>query len=117
MREHLNVDRATLDYYAAPGRFTTIDAEAGASDIREIVDLVQGLMVYDVVAQPFYGVELAPEQADAIHERDSARYLAIAHAVDERPLNEARPPANRVTAAPAPGVFVVSAAMIGFPSE
>jgi hypothetical protein len=55
-------------------------------------------LVYDIVAQPFYGVELTPRQAEAIHERDTARLLAIAQALDERPLSEPRPPANRVGA-------------------
>src|SRR5262249_54352878 len=61
-------------------------------------DVVQGLLVYDAVAQPFYGVELTKQQAEAIHERDSAGLLAIAKAVDSRPLRDARPPANRVGA-------------------
>ena len=43
-------------------------------------------------------MELTEEQADAIHERDSARLLAGARAVDARPLSEARPPGNRVGA-------------------
>jgi hypothetical protein len=93
------VDPEVLDYYATPGRFTVLDdRELASGDIREVVDIVQGLLVYDVVAQPFYGVELSPQQADAIHERDSARLLAAALAVDSRPLREARPPANRVGA-------------------
>jgi Transglutaminase-like superfamily len=93
------VDQETLDFYATPGRFTILeDRELGSGDIREVVDVVQGLLIYDVVAQPFYGVELTPEQADAIHERDSARLLAAARAVDSRPLRQARPAANRVGA-------------------
>jgi len=43
-------------------------------------------------------VELTPQQAEAIHERDSARLLATAQAVDPRPLDEPRQPANRVGA-------------------
>src|SRR5207248_6719990 len=53
---------------------------------------------YDTVARPFYGVDLTPDQADTIHERDTARLLEIVRAVDNRPLEEARPPANRVGA-------------------
>ena len=93
------MDQAALDYYATPGRFTTLGAgELSPGDVRDVVDVVQGLLVYDVVAQVFYGAELTEQQADAIHERDSARLLAIAKAVDSRPLREARPPANRVGA-------------------
>ncbi|HSZ37615.1 MAG TPA: transglutaminase domain-containing protein [Acidimicrobiales bacterium] len=92
-------DDGALAFYAAPGRFTTLGRDRFASDdVRRVVDVVQGLLVYDVVAQPFYGVELTPEQADAIHERDSARLLALALEVDDRPLDEARPPGRRVGA-------------------
>ncbi len=93
------MDQETLDFYATPGRFTALDdGELRAGDIREVVDVVQGLLIYDVVAEPFYGVELPPEQADTIHERDSARLLAMARAVDSRPLRQARPAVNRVGA-------------------
>jgi hypothetical protein len=93
------MDQAVFDYYAAPGRFTTLDDPGGvSSDVHEVVEVVQGLLIYDVVAQPFYGVDLTEQQADAIHERDSARLISLARAVDPRPLDEARPPANRVGA-------------------
>ena len=93
------VDQEPLGFYAAPGRFTTLDdGEFSSGDIRKVVAVVQGLLVYDLVARPFYGVELKPNQADAIHERDTARLLAVARAVDPRPLDEARPAANRVGA-------------------
>lgn len=97
--EHQCVDGQILDFYATPGRFTSLDdGDFSSTDIRRVVEVVQGLLVYDVVAQPFYGVELAAEQAEAIHERDTARLLAVARAVDARPLTEARPAANRVGA-------------------
>ena len=93
------MDQETLDFYATPGRFTVIDdKDFSSDDIREVVRVVQGLLVYDVVAEPFYGAELSPDQADAIHERDTARLLELARAVDDRPLDEARPPAKRVGA-------------------
>lgn len=95
----MTVEPSALEFYAAPGRFTTL-AEGGFSsaDIHEVVEVVQGLLIYDVVAEPFYGVPLTPAQADAIHERDTARLLAIAQALDPRPLHEARPPSSRVGA-------------------
>jgi hypothetical protein len=95
----LGVGPEVLEYYATRGRFTALDdTEFSSSDVREIVNVVQGLLVYDTVSQPFYGVDLTPEQADAIHERDSARLLAAARAVDSRPITQARPAANRVGA-------------------
>ena len=87
-----------LDYYASPGRFTRVDPALACGDVRAAVRLVQGLLVYDVVAQPFYGVELSAEQAEAIHERDSARLLALAQTIDSRPLDQPRPPGARVGA-------------------
>jgi Transglutaminase-like superfamily len=88
-----------LEFYAAPGRFTTLGSEVFASDdVGRVVEVVQGLLVYDVVAQPFYGAELSSLQAEAIHERDTAHLLAIAREVDARPLDEARPPECRVGA-------------------
>lgn len=93
------MDPEVLEFYAAPGRFTALGAgEFASSDIREVVDVVQGLLIYDVMAQPFYGVDLPPEQMETIHERDTARLLAVAQSVDGRPLDEARPPAHRVGA-------------------
>jgi hypothetical protein len=93
------VNDTALDYYATPGRFTTLDAgEVSPSAIHEVVDVVQGLLVYDTAAKPMYGVDLTPQQADTINERDSARMLKVAKAVDPRPLGEAREPAHRVGA-------------------
>lgn len=93
------MDRSALDYYATPGRFTDVTGCGFSSrEVAEVVAVVQGLLVYDVVAQPFYGVDLSNVQADAIHERDSARLLALARTVDDRPITEARPPAGRVGA-------------------
>jgi hypothetical protein len=97
--ENLGVDQGALAFYAQPGRFTTLDGRPFVSDdIRGIVQVVQGLLVYDLIARPFYGVDLEPIQAEAIHERDTARLLATAQAIDPRPLGEARPPAHRVGA-------------------
>jgi hypothetical protein len=93
------VNQVALDYYATPGRFTTLGAcEVSSHEIRDVIEVVQGLLVYDAVAKAFYGAELTQQQSDAIHERDSARLLGIAKAVDPRPLGEARPPAKRVGA-------------------
>lgn len=91
--------RESLDFYATPGRFTDVrGCDFSSSDVRQVVDVVQGLLVYDVVAEPFYGISLTPQQAEAIHERDSAAMLTVACAVDGRRLDEARPAARRIGA-------------------
>lgn len=95
----VSLDPEIFEYYATPGRHTALGAFPRSSgDVREIVTTVQGLLIDDTVANSFYDVELSPEQADAIHERDSARLLAIAKAVDPRPIDQARPPGSRVGA-------------------
>lgn len=93
------VDSQPLAYYATPGRHTILDEfPLSSGDVREIVTIVQGLLIDDTVAKPFYDVDLSREQADAIHERDSARLLAVVKAVDPRPFDQPRPPARRVGA-------------------
>jgi hypothetical protein len=93
------MDQGVLDFYARPGRFTTLaEGEFSSGDVRRVVEVVQGLLLHDAGAQALYGVEFAPEQATAIHERDSARLLDRARAVDARPLDEPRPAASRVAA-------------------
>ena len=93
------MDQEVLDFYATPGRFTTLDSsDFSSDDVREVVEVVQGLLLYDIVAKPFYGVDLSPSQAEMVHERDTTRLLEAIRAVDSRPLDEARPPSNRVGA-------------------
>lgn len=88
-----------LAYYAAPGRFTRLDAgEVLTTEVKRVVEIVQGLLIYDVVAEPFYGVELEAAQLEAIHERDTQRLLALVRELDPRPLDQHRPPAVRVGA-------------------
>ena len=74
------MDDDPLRYWATAGRFTTLDGDdLPKGDIRSVVDAVQGLLVYDLVAEPFYGVELTTAQTDTIHERHSERLLDVAH--------------------------------------
>jgi Transglutaminase-like superfamily len=88
-----------LEFYATPGRFTTLEEGTFASrDVDRVVEVVQGLLLYDTVAKVAYGVDLDATQAEAIHERDTARYLAIARSLDARPYDQARAPTNRIGA-------------------
>ncbi len=88
-----------LAFYSAPGRFTSLEkGDFASDDVRRVVEVVQGLLIYDVVALPFYGVALDRIQSEAIHERDTARLLATARSLDAAPLQQARPPARRVGA-------------------
>jgi hypothetical protein len=91
------VGTTSFDYYAAPGRHTDISSFGiDAADIETIVELVQGILVYDLVAKDFYGVELSPAQARTVHERNAAAILDAARTVDKRSLDRSRPPESRV---------------------
>lgn len=91
------MDPEVFAYYASPGRFTGLGAHRPiGDDLRDVVDAVQGLLVYDLVARAFYGTELDERQSGAIQLRDAGALLATATEVDPRPLVEARPPSNRI---------------------
>ena len=86
-----------LDYYAEPGRHTDLSGfDLSVDGVEQAVSIVQGLLVYDLMAADLYGTELSAAQAATVHERDAASILRAAHRVDARPLGEQRPPATRV---------------------
>ncbi len=65
--------------------------------IADVVTAVQGLVIYDAVSKPFYGVTLSAERAEDIQIRPVAELLDRAVKTDGRPLTEPRPPDRRVT--------------------
>jgi hypothetical protein len=88
---------SSTEFYATPGRHTDLTAFGlHVSSVEEAVRVVQGLVVYDLAAKDLYGVELIPAQAGAIHERDAAALLELARAIDPRPLDQSRHPAERI---------------------
>lgn len=95
--EHRPVTTAALDFYATPGRHTDV-RELGleVADAAEAVEIVQGLLVYDMLAKDLYDADLTDAQTASIHLRDASELLALASTVDERPLREARPPGSRI---------------------
>jgi transcriptional regulator with AAA-type ATPase domain len=53
------VDEEVLAFYAAPGRFTTLDGDVLALDsIGRVVEVVQGLLIYDTDEQLRVGDEV-----------------------------------------------------------
>ena len=87
------------EFYAIPGRHTDVTSFGiGATDIGEVVEVVQGVLVYDLVAKDLYGVDLAPSQAETVHQRDAKALLDSAQQIDARLLSETRPPETRVGA-------------------
>ncbi len=97
---------AAREWFATPGPFTdlgnhrfdlALDAD-GNPAILDVVRAVQGLMVYDLVASPFYGIELTAAQAATMNLRAASVLVDHALAIDARPLTEARAPSHRVAA-------------------
>ena len=65
----------------------SVDAD-GVPDIAAVVELVQGLLIYDVVAKPLYDVDLSAEFADAIHVRHTHELLDLLGGCTPRPAAE-----------------------------
>jgi hypothetical protein len=90
-----------LRYYATPAAMTDLGRHLDAVHrvgpaIDAVVAVVQGLLIYDVVAQPFYGVAVPPGRGDEIHLRSARSILDRAVEIDPRPADAARPPDLRV---------------------
>ena len=68
------------------------------ADVGALVRVVQGLCIYDLLAEPFYGVKLTRERAGDIHLRTPQAMLARIRELDSRPLAEPRPPEKRLAA-------------------
>lgn len=89
-----------LDYYTAPGPFTTVgpfaaQVDALPSDVASIAKVVQGLLIHEAMA-PAYGVALSPERREEKQLHGASAMLSCALRIDERPLAEERTPDRRV---------------------
>lgn len=101
-REH-NADthRHVLEYYAnhsifsTPGRhFAYFDALP--SDPARVARTVQGLLIYEHVAEPFYGYKFPAVRRAESHIRPMEKILDALLALDDRPLSVARSPEKRL---------------------
>jgi hypothetical protein len=66
------------------------------SEISALAQLVQHLVVYDVVAQDYYGVVIPPGREAEIHIRPLEGMLHTLRALEDRPLTVARPVHRRL---------------------
>jgi Transglutaminase-like superfamily len=66
------------------------------NDATALSRIVQGLGIYDVVARDFYGFEPPADRLNEIHPRPIAKRLARIVELDDRPLQIARKPEDRV---------------------
>ena len=88
---------SSTEFYATPGRHTDVTGfGVQVASVEEAVRIVQGLVVYDLVAKDLYGVELTAVQAAAVHERDAAALLELARTIEPRPLDQPRNPGERI---------------------
>lgn len=84
-------------FYASPGRHTDLSShELDVAGVEAAVEIVQGLLVYDLFAKDLYGVELSAHQQAAVHERSAAALLDLSHRVDARPFDQYRDPGDRI---------------------
>ncbi len=86
-------------FYARPGVLTRSEVAQFAelpNDVDALARIVQGLLIYDVVAADFYGVDLSDDARGDIHLRRTDAIVERIFALDDRPLDAARPAARRV---------------------
>ena len=84
-----------LDFYAESAPMTSAARYAAQvdelpADVGEIVPVIQSLLVYDVVASDFYGVDLPEERGDEIHLRPIEAMMERLMALDAKPLSTPR---------------------------
>jgi hypothetical protein len=84
-----------LDFYAESAPMTAAGQYAAQFDelpaeVGEIVDIIQRLLIYDVVASDFYGIDLPEERGDEIHLRPIAAMIERLMALDAKPLSAPR---------------------------
>ena len=95
------VPRRVLDHYARQSVFTTPGRHAALfdalpSDSHGVARAVQGLLVYEHVAQPFYGYELPETRRAESHIRPLEKIVDALLDLDQRPLAVARPVEKRL---------------------
>lgn len=94
-------DQEVLDDFAlqsplsSPGRHAAL-VSALPADAAGVASVVQGLLIYEHVASPFYGVAIPDARRSESHIRPLERILDALLALDEAPLAIARPPEKRL---------------------
>lgn len=93
--------RRVLDHYARHSTFSTPGRHAALldtlpSDPAGVARTIQGLVIYEHVAEPFYGYPLPEARRAESHIRPTERIIDALLALDERPLDVARPPKKRL---------------------
>jgi len=96
-------DAALLDFYtkqsvhSSPSHHWALFRNL-PEDVGELCRIVQGLFIYDVTAEQFYGFKPPKARLQEIHAQTVAEMLARIRELDSAPLAQARPPENRMLA-------------------
>ena len=90
-----------LDFYTQPSAMTSAGGHAAMfsllpNDVGALVSIVQGLVLHEFAATPFYGVSVSEERKSESHIRRVSRMLDVLLAIDPLPLNVPRPPDKRL---------------------
>ncbi len=91
---------AVRAFYAEPGAMTSPGEHAALvdalpADLNQLVSIIHGLGIYDVVASDFYGVDLPDDRQAKIHTRRYAEMIDELTGDGHGPA-EARPPDQRL---------------------
>lgn len=86
---------ASADLLTNPGEYAALVDNLPAK-VDQLVEVVRGLGIYDVVASTFYDVTLSDARAEHIHLRPVAEMLNTLMSLDGRTLSEPRTPQNRL---------------------
>jgi hypothetical protein len=81
--------------FSTPGRHATF-LDAMPSDPAGVARVVQGLVIYEHVAESFYGCSLPEARRAESHIRPIEKIIDALLALDDRPLEVARPPEKRL---------------------
>ena len=97
----MTTQQQILDFYARPTGMTSAGQfaplfDALPSDVGELVCIIQGLGVYDVVAADFYGFAIPNERQGEIHLRPVEKMLGCLLALDDQSLCVTRPVDKRL---------------------
>src|SRR5215831_11462366 len=91
----MNRQESLLDFYAQSSPLTSVGRYAAQvtdlpNAVDELVRIIQGLGIYDVVAADFYGVTLPEARQSEIHLRAFEKMLEQLLALDDQSLTVAR---------------------------
>jgi hypothetical protein len=89
-----------MAFYTEPARMTSVGryaplVQALPRDVAALAAVAQGLVVHEHIAST-YGVTLTDEDRETVHIRPAERLLDRILGRDDRPLDVARPPAERI---------------------